>query len=114
MLFHHEPSEPLNNAALGQQRHPFCTAKHRKTPVLQASAEHFCALQVLKYLSENLSAAPEVLGDPQRESPEELRERQERVAASSLLAVGYLSELVESSAGSRSGTLELNRTQLPK
>lgn len=53
-------------------------------------------LQVLIFLQENLKANPETLGDPRKESPEELAERHERVVAASLLALSSLLDLLVS------------------
>lgn len=47
-------------------------------------------LQLTKYFSGNIMAAPEVLGDPQREEPEEIQERYDRVVASSFSALSAL------------------------
>ena len=52
--------------------------------------------QVLIFLQENLKATPEALGDPRKESPEELAERHERVVAASLLALSSLLDLLVS------------------
>ncbi len=61
-----------------------------------ASATLMSILQVLIFLQENLKATPETLGDPRKESPEELAERHERVVAASLLALSSLLDLLVS------------------
>lgn len=61
-----------------------------------ASTKLKIVLQVLVFLQENLKATPESLGDPRKESPEELAERHERVVAASLLALSSLLDLLVS------------------
>ncbi len=48
---------------------------------------------MVSYLEENLDAAPAALGEPGKEAPEELAQRQERVAAASPLALASLLDL---------------------
>ena len=48
-------------------------------------------VQILEYFGSNMKAAPEVLGDPQRESPEEILDRYNRVVASTLLSIASFS-----------------------
>lgn len=47
----------------------------------------YCVSQILEYFGTNMRAAPEVLGDPQRESVEELSDRYNRVIGSTLLSI---------------------------
>ena len=47
-------------------------------------------MQLTEYFSSNLKAAPETLGDPQREAPEDIQERYERVIASSFTSLSAL------------------------
>lgn len=47
-------------------------------------------MQLTDYYGGNLKAAPESLGDPQRETPEDIQERYERVLASSFLSLSAL------------------------
>lgn len=51
---------------------------------------------MLIFLQDNLKATPETLGDPRKETPEELAERHERVVAASLLALSSLLDLLVS------------------
>lgn len=65
-------------------------------------------MQIVTYLLENLRASPESLGDPQRETPEELKERHHRVLASSLAA---LADIVGTTPDSK-GTLAFPKSTL--
>ena len=47
-------------------------------------------MQLTEYFSNNLKAAPEALGDPQREAAEDIQERYERVIASTFLSLSAL------------------------
>lgn len=47
-------------------------------------------VQLTEYFSGNLKAAPETLGDPQREAAEDIQERYERVIASSFSSLSAL------------------------
>jgi len=49
--------------------------------------------QILEYFGSNMRAAPEVLGDPQRESPEEILDRYNRVIATTLLSIAAITAL---------------------
>ena len=55
--------------------------------------------QVLDYFDENFKATADSLGDPQRETPEELQSRHERVLASTLLAAAAVTDVLVSESG---------------
>lgn len=63
-------------------------------------------MQLVDFFSSNLKAAPESLGDPQREAAEDIQERYERVVASSFLALAALLLLYRQ--GEAGLNLELN------
>ena len=71
---------------------------------MQAFLIHKVA-QVVSYLEENLDAAPGALGEPGKETPEELAQRHERVAAASLLALASLLDLTLGAAGRVPGSV---------
>ncbi len=50
----------------------------------------WAVMQLAEYFNSNLKAAPEALGDPQREAPEDIQERYERVVASSFSSLSAL------------------------
>lgn len=50
-------------------------------------------MDILDYLLANLSSTPQSLGDPQKDSPQEMEERHERVLTASLAAVAALLEV---------------------
>ena len=56
-------------------------------------------MQILDYLMENLKTTPEAMGDPQRETQEEILERHQRVTASSLLAIAAHFDVAAGDAG---------------
>lgn len=58
-----------------------------------ASCNLLWSLQLLDYLGSTLKAAPETLGDPQRETPEEITERYHRVMASCFSSISALLEV---------------------
>jgi hypothetical protein len=60
-------------------------------------------LQVLQLLGDNLASTPQALGDPKKESVEELQDRHERVLAASCAALAALLELA-AGGGAAEGT----------
>ena len=49
-------------------------------------------------LADNLASMPQTLGDPKKESPEELQDRHERVLAATCAALAALLDLATSAA----------------
>lgn len=76
-------------------------------------------VQVLRLLGENLSSTPQSLGEPQKETPEELQERHERVLAATCATAGALVQMCKQPSGPRvesynellDGISALTRTQ---
>ncbi|KAL3135632.1 hypothetical protein ABBQ38_006112 [Trebouxia sp. C0009 RCD-2024] len=62
----------------------------------QKEALMFTRTEVLLFLQDMLKATPDSLGDPRKETPEDLAERHERVVAASLLALSSLLDLLVS------------------
>ncbi len=57
--------------------------------------------QVISTIGDNLKSIPATLGDPRNESAEAMAERHERVASSSLLALGSFVRLIMEDADSK-------------
>ncbi|MEW5314556.1 MAG: hypothetical protein WDW38_006042 [Sanguina aurantia] len=60
----------------------------------QRGALLHCRAEVLAFLVEHLASTPLLLGDPRKDTPEEMEERHERVLSACCLALGSLMELL--------------------
>lgn len=79
----------------------------------QLDALLYCRTELLSYLKEQLTATPAALGDPRRDSPEELGERHERVQAAALLSLASLLEAVAPSNKATAATAGASSTASP-
>ncbi|KIZ02284.1 hypothetical protein MNEG_5679 [Monoraphidium neglectum] len=69
----------------------------------QAGALVFCRSDVADHIAECLASTPQSLGDPRKDSPEEMEERHERVVAAALSALAALLRALSAAAAGGGG-----------